>query len=123
MFLQVVMMYNRNVTRVEVYVERYRLSRDSVKGVIETFAADMVTYGCPQLVREILAPYDILEVPQGKTMKLRISQRELSWKEHTFSFTTLGSLFCHIHQVTLTIEGFEFADLGHDVNLVVCKEN
>ena len=61
------MLYNKNVTFIEVYVERYRIARDSVKGVIETFARTMATQGCPAVSRETLTPYEIREVPAGKS--------------------------------------------------------
>ncbi|KAL4240753.1 hypothetical protein ACF0H5_001544 [Mactra antiquata] len=64
--LEVVMLYNRNVTLIKIYVIRYNVARDAVRGVVETAARSMVNSGCPDVTRETLTPYEILEVPEEK---------------------------------------------------------
>lgn len=61
--LEVVMLYNRNVTMVEIYVERYKISRDAVVRIVENAAMEMILSGCPDATRETLTPYKVLEVP------------------------------------------------------------
>lgn len=60
------MLYNRNVTMVEIYVERYKISRDAVVRIVENAAMEMILSGCPDATRETLTPYTVLEVPTGK---------------------------------------------------------
>ncbi|XP_053389216.1 uncharacterized protein LOC123562054 [Mercenaria mercenaria] len=64
--LEVVMLYNKNVTLVQIHVERYRIARDAVKSVVEKAATSMAINGCPEVARETLTPYEILEVPAEK---------------------------------------------------------
>ena len=54
------MMYNPNVTSVHVYVTN-PMSKETVQGVVEAYARDMASQGCPFYTREILAPYEILD--------------------------------------------------------------
>ena len=61
------MMYNPNVTSVHVYVTNV-MSKEAVQAVVESYARDMATRGCPYYTREILAPYEILDVPHRKLL-------------------------------------------------------
>ncbi|XP_052760655.1 uncharacterized protein LOC128203318 [Mya arenaria] len=64
--LEVVMLYNRNVTLVRVYVERYSVARGAVQTFVETSARTWATTGCPAVTRETIAQYEILEIPPEK---------------------------------------------------------
>lgn len=64
--LEVVMLYNKNVTLVQIHVERYKIARDAVRSVVEKAAKTMALNGCPDVSRETLTPYEILEVPSEK---------------------------------------------------------
>lgn len=64
--LEVVMLYNKNVTRIQIHVERYNIARDAVKSVVEQAAKTMANNGCPDVARETLTPYEILEIPSEK---------------------------------------------------------
>lgn len=64
------MLYNKNVTRVQIYVERYNIARDAVKSVVEQAAKTMANNGCLDVTRETLTPYEILQVPSGKSLLL-----------------------------------------------------
>ena len=59
------MLYNKNVTLIEVYVDKYQISRDSVTGVIEKAAREMTITGCPDVTRKTLTPYVVKDVPPG----------------------------------------------------------
>lgn len=67
--LEVVMLYNRNVTKIEIYVTRYTIAKDAVRGVVEKAAQNFVTMGCPAVTRATLTPYEILEVPPDKVRR------------------------------------------------------
>lgn len=64
--LEVVMLYNKNVTQIKIYVERYTIARDAVRGVVEKAAKTMAVNGCPDVARETLVPYEVLEIPPEK---------------------------------------------------------
>lgn len=64
------MLYNKNVTRVQIYVERYNIARDAVKSVVEQAANTMANNGCLDVTRETLTPYEVLQVPSGESSLL-----------------------------------------------------
>ena len=60
------MLYNINVTLIEIYVERYEISQQAVTRIVENAALEMTINGCPDVTRETLTPYKVLAVPPGK---------------------------------------------------------
>ena len=63
------MLYNKDVTHIDVYVERYKNTKDAVIGIIEKAARTMAKQGCPEHTRETLTPYSVHEVPEGRLSK------------------------------------------------------
>lgn len=61
--LEVVMLYNKNVTSIEIYVDRYKISSGAVIRKVEDAAREMTMNGCPDVTRESLTPYKVKEVP------------------------------------------------------------
>ncbi|XP_067670935.1 uncharacterized protein [Haliotis asinina] len=61
--LQAVMLYNKNVTNVEVYVSSSG-SKDAVSAAIENMILEWSTNGYPTVTREIIAPYTIKDMPK-----------------------------------------------------------
>ncbi|XP_050391144.1 uncharacterized protein LOC126810218 [Patella vulgata] len=62
--LEVAMLYNKNVTKVQVFVNEDS-KRDAVENVIQTYVADWSSIGCPKYTREVIAPSDVLPMPSG----------------------------------------------------------
>ncbi|ESO84934.1 hypothetical protein LOTGIDRAFT_235988 [Lottia gigantea] len=61
--LQDAMLYNKNVTDVEVFVlEKSKM--DAVDSVIQSAVADWSSSGCPKVTREIIAPSKVLPLPE-----------------------------------------------------------
>ncbi|KAK3601832.1 hypothetical protein CHS0354_041752 [Potamilus streckersoni] len=60
--LKTVMLYNPNVTKIEIYVVS-PASKDAVRKIVETSASDFVNNGCPEHSRFALTPYEVLDIP------------------------------------------------------------
>ncbi|XP_046337831.1 uncharacterized protein LOC124119387 isoform X2 [Haliotis rufescens] len=61
--LQVVMLYNKNVTSVEVYVSSPG-SKDAVGAAVENMILEWSTNGYPAVTREFIAPYTLMDLPK-----------------------------------------------------------
>ncbi|XP_071106075.1 uncharacterized protein [Haliotis cracherodii] len=61
--LQVVMLYNKNVTSVEVYVSSPG-SKDAVSAAVENMILEWSTNGYPAVTREFIAPYTLMDLPK-----------------------------------------------------------
>ncbi|CAC5373291.1 unnamed protein product [Mytilus coruscus] len=60
--LQTAMLYNKDVTKVHVYVLNAH-SKEVVDGVLQGFTREFATTGCPKYTRETVAEFEVLDPP------------------------------------------------------------
>ncbi|XP_072044356.1 uncharacterized protein [Amphiura filiformis] len=60
--LKHVCLYNKNITKVEIYVGQSS-NKGTVSGVMQTFYAEWVKQGCPQNARKFLPPFTVADLP------------------------------------------------------------
>lgn len=60
------MLYNKNVTSVEVYVSSPG-SKDAVSAAVENMILEWSTNGYPAVTREFIAPYTLMDLPKCKS--------------------------------------------------------
>ncbi|KAL5006495.1 hypothetical protein ScPMuIL_015301 [Solemya velum] len=61
--LQVVMLYNSNVTDIHIYVTK-AISKKAVSQVAQGFTRDWADSGCPSKARDFLAPFTVMDIPR-----------------------------------------------------------
>lgn len=74
--LTVAMMYNKNVTDINIYVTN-SISKEPVNALVESYVMEMSTTGCPLYTRETLPPFKVLDVPH------HISKRSVTYEDNT----------------------------------------
>jgi len=63
--LQVTMLYNKDVTKVEIYVSN-PVSIPAVNEIVESLIMDMSSTGCTYHTRRLITQFSVLEVPHSK---------------------------------------------------------
>lgn len=66
--LQTAMLYNKDVTMVNIYVMQ-SISKEAVSGVVEGYVKEFATTGCPKYTRETVAEFEVMDPPHTITKR------------------------------------------------------